>query len=231
MEKYKLNRIAGIVITVSIIFSMVGMILLSQLFEWEGKPIGMVLEMYFIGGSKIRFLWTLFGIGCLLIGPVALLLHKVLNSEKTPYLYIGTTSGVIASVAYIIGLTRWILLAGALAPLYSDPATTSSIKEIIETVFYSFNIYAGNGFGETLAPITHGMWLLFIGSAMLKSSLFPKGIALMQIIGGAVIMVRPLEYAGLKYMATIGDLGVQAWAILFLVVGFTLIRKSYHPKT
>lgn len=231
MEKFKLNKITGIVITVSITFSMVGMILLSQLFDWEGKSMGIVLEMYFQGGSKIRFLWTLFGLGCLSIGPVALLLHKVLNSEKTPYLYIGTSFGVIASVAYIIGLMRWILLAGALAPLYSDPATTSSLREIIETVFYSFNIYAGNGFGETVAPITHGIWLLFVGSAMLKSSLFPKVIALMQIIGGAVIMLRPLEYTGLSFMATVGDLGVQIWAILFLIVGFTLIRKSHQLKS
>lgn len=227
----KLYKITGLVLISSVILSIVSMIMLGKFFDWESLSMGEALRLYYDSGGFVRLLWTLFGLGCFLICPLALLLHKVLNSDKTTYLFIGTTFGVISSLSYILGLTRWIMLAGMLSPMYSAPETTSIMKDVIETVFISFNTYAGNGFGETVAPITHGLWIIFTGSAMLKSRIFPNVIAYIQLLCGVIIMLRPLEYTGLPVMADIGDLGVQVWAILFLIVGVILIKKDNLTET
>ncbi|MCP3923788.1 MAG: DUF4386 family protein [Desulfobacterales bacterium] len=223
MEKRKLYIITGISILISLIMALGGMIYIESIFPWEGIAVGEYLKMYHIAGSNIKIGWAIFCMGCFLMIPVALLLHKVLNSENTPLLYIGTTFGVVASFSYVMGIMRWIFLAGNLASQYMDPNISNELKQVIETIFYSINIYAGNSFGETIAPLSHGIWLIFIGHAMKKNRLFHPSLSIAQTIGACFIMVRPLEYVGLSFMAKVGDTGVQIWCVLFIVVGVRLL--------
>ncbi len=226
MKNTQMYRIAGIVLIVACLAAMGGQLSIMTNFDWEGRSFSEVLVMYHNGGAILKLSWSIFLVGALLMIPSALLLHKVFFRKQTPFLYIGTTFGVIAGMSYVIGIMRWILLASALSAAYVAPTAAESAKETIEIVFQAFNVYAGNSFGETLAPITHAIWLVMLGFAMLKSPICGRWLAVAQILCGIVIAWRPLEYVGLKTLASISDIGILLWTLMLFVFGIVLLRAK-----
>lgn len=223
MKEQIIYRRTGIVLLICLIFSLVGIFYVSIAFEWESLSIGMALEKYIEGGLILKIAWVMFLIGMFLVAPVALMLHKVLNSKKTPFLYIGTFFGVLSSIAYMIGVSRWVMLAGTLSSRY---IASDDLKPVIEEIFFSFNAYAGNSFGETIAPVAHGLWVIFIGIAIIKNKSFSRVMGIVQIISGIIIMMRPLEYLGIEFMRSFSDIGTQIWCLLFFIVSFKLILSK-----
>ena len=179
--------------------------------------------MYHNGGIRIILTWAIFAFGSFLLIPSALLLHKIFYHKHVPFLYIGTTFGVIAGFAYLIGIMRWILFAKVFSDVYADPSTGDATRRILEVVFQAINVYAGNSFGETLAPITHAIWLILLGIAMFKSRICWRWIAFAQILSGVIIACRPLEYIGLKTLASLSDQGIMFWAITVFILGIALL--------
>ena len=226
MNKNNIHTLTGIVLISAVLLAVGGSIGLETSFQWEGRPMSEVLLMYHEGGARLTVLWGMFVLGSFLIIPSALLLHRVVNTEKTPLLYVGTTFGVMTGFSYVIGIMRWLLPARMLSAMYVDPAASENIRQIAETVFHTLNVYAGNCFGETVAPISHAIWLLMLGTAMLKTSICPRWMAWAQLISGIVIALRPLEYVGFTTLASISDQGVMLWAVILSVFGGMLLFRS-----
>jgi hypothetical protein len=164
-----------------------------------------------------------------MIIPLSIFYHQLLCDAKTPARDIGTAFGIVAGFAYVIGIMRWVLLARMLSAKLVDPATTAQGKEMIVLVFQAFDVYCGNAFGETIAPLAHGFWVVLLGLSMRQTGIFPRWIAWAQISFGAIIATRPLEYIGLKPVAEISDVGTMLWTLLLLGMGIALVRA--HPAT
>ncbi len=226
MKRTHFYKITGVFLILNVLAALIGEISLGINFDWEGHSVSEILTMYHNGGSIIILTWIVFALGSFFLIPTALLLHKVFVNKKTPFLYIGTTFGVIAGISYIIGIARWILLANIFSGMYADPLVTENTKHIMEVVFQAINVYAGNTFGETVAPIAHAIWLIFLGAAMFKSKIAWRWMALVQIIAGIIIACRPLEYAGLKTLASMSDQGLMLWALIMAILGITLLFKA-----
>lgn len=229
MKETTLYKISGIVMITAVVLAISGQISIETNFDWEGQSMAEVLRMYQAGGSIVQLTWIVFGLGAFLIIPTALLLHKVFNTQHTPLLYIGTTFGVISGFSYVLGIMRWVLLANTLSAMYVDPATSESARQTLATLFQAFNVYAGNSFGETIAPLSHAVWVIFLGTAMLKSRICWRWMAWAQILGGIVIALRPLEYAGFRTLAMLSDRGMMLWAVILLIQGVILLTKQ--PNT
>lgn len=226
MSKSKLYAFTGIVLIMAVVSAVGGNIGLETSFQWEGRPMSEVLTMYQEGGARLTIIWGIFILGSFLIIPSALLLHRVVHTEETPVLYVGTTFGVLTGFSYVIGIMRWLLPAQMLSAMYVDPAASESTRQIAETMFHTLNVYAGNSFGEIVAPISHALWLLILGAAMLKTSTFPRWMAWAQLISGIAIALRPLEYVRLTTLAAISDQGVMLWAVIMSILGGMLLFRS-----
>lgn len=226
MKARELEKITGIVLILAVVAAIGGQVGLEARFDWEGRPASEVLVMYHNGGALLAFIWSVFAAGSLLLVPSALLLHKVFCRRETPYLYVGTAFGVIAGVAYVVGIARWLLLARMLSGLYVDPRTGEVAKRTVEVVFQAANAYAGNTFGETLAPIAHAVWLVLLGQAMSKSKTCWRWLSLAQVAAGIVIACRPLEYVGWKTIASVSDKGLMLWAVTMLVLAARLLSGT-----
>lgn len=225
MNRNSVHTLTGIVLISAVILAVGGNMGIETSFQWEDRPMSEVLVMYHEGGARLTVIWGMFLLGSFLIIPSALLLHRVVHTEETPLLYVGTTFGVMAGFSYAIGIMRWLLPAQMLSAMYVDPAASENTRQIAETVFHTLNLYAGNGFGEIVAPISHALWLLMLGSAMLKTSISPRWMAWTQLISGIVIALRPLEYVGFTTLASISDQGVMLWAVILSIFGGMLLFR------
>jgi hypothetical protein len=223
MKTGEFGKVTGIVLILAVVAAIGGQIGLGARFDWEGRPVPEILLMYHDGGTLLAVIWTVFAAGSLMLVPSALLLHKVFCRKATPYLYVGTAFGVIAGLAYVVGIARWMLLAKMLSGLYVDPRTGEATRRAVEVVFQAANAYLGNTFGETIAPVAHAVWLVFLGHAMFKSKTCGPWLSLAQVAAGIVIACRPLEYVGWRAMASVSDKGLMLWAVSMLVLAACLL--------
>lgn len=229
MENTAYQRATGALMMFTAGLALTSQAALVKLFDFPNifaLPIGTVLEKYHDAGAMLPWAWFGFAMASLLIIPIALMLHKIFRREDTPWLTIGTVFGSIAGFCYVLGIMRWVLLARVLSDLYVDPATTPAAKETITLIFKAFDVYCGNSFGETIAPIAHAAWLILLGGAMRKAPRFGPWLPWSQIIAGAIIALRPLEYVGCKAAADLSDATLGVWVLLIAIMGVLLLRHK-----
>ena len=106
---------------------------------------------------------------------------------------------------------------------FKDLNLNITAGETVGLIFKSFDLYSGNGFGETIAPLSHGIWLIILGASMLNSKILSKWISVSQITFGVIIFTRPFEYLGLKFFADFSDIGLMIWLFFLIFIGIKLI--------
>lgn len=213
-----------------VILGQLGLVLFFDYPKVFDQPLSAVLESYHRRGGVVALAWFIFALGTLMMIPLALLYERLLNEVRTSALRIGTVLGTVAGFAYAIGISRWVLLARGLSAKLVDPTTSEQARESIILVFQAFDVYCGNSFGETIAPLAHGAWAFLLGFTLRQTRIFPSWIAWAQMVGGIVIALRPLEYLGWKSIAEISDAGTLLWTLLLLAMGIALVRSRRIPE-
>src|SRR4028119_758226 len=139
--------------------------------------------------------------------PLAVLVHKVLTREDTPYMAVATAFGVVAGVVQFLGLIRWPFLVPYLADTYLDPASSGATREAVAVVVQALQHYAGVGVGENLGYLFTGTWTALVALAMFGAALpFGRWLALLGMASAAGVPVGMLEPVG---FAPAGGTGVS----------------------
>jgi len=209
--------------------------LLSVTFEYPDilrEPTGYVLRHFDAGGSSLVAIWYGFMLTAVLFVPLAVLVHKVLAREDTPYMAVATTFGVVAGVVQFLGLVRWPFLVPYLADTYLDPASSEATRESAAVVFQAFNQYAGVGIGENLGYLFTGLWTVLVALAMFGSPLpFWRWLGILGMLSAVGILVGTLEPAGFEPAANIVVVGYILWSIWLALTGiFLLLPRSLRNR-
>ena len=109
MNDARLSRLTGIVLILTPIAFNVFFTLLSVTFEYPDilrEPASYVLRSFDAGGSELVAIWYGFMLTAVLFVPLAVLVHKVLARQDTPYMAVATAFGVVAGVVQFLGLVR-----------------------------------------------------------------------------------------------------------------------------
>jgi hypothetical protein len=173
-----LRRVTGIVLILTPIAFNIFFTLLSVTFEYPNilrKPTGYGLRHFDAGGSSLVAIWYGFMLTAVLFVPLAVLVHKILARENTPYMAVATAFGIIAGVVQFLDLVRWPFLVPYLADTYLAPASSPATREAVAVVFQAFNQYAGVGVGENLGYLFTGLWTMLVALAMFGSPLPLRG--------------------------------------------------------
>src|ERR671916_2087106 len=121
-----LRLLTGVLLILTPVAFNVFFTLLSVTFEYPDilrEPTGYVLRHFDAGGGELVAIWYGFMLTAVLFVPLAVLVHKALAREDTPYMAIATAFGVVAGVVQFLGLVRWPFLVPYLADTYLDPAS------------------------------------------------------------------------------------------------------------
>jgi hypothetical protein len=160
--------------------------------------------------------------------PLAVLVHKVLARENTPYMAVATAFGIIAGVVQFLGLVRWPLLVPYLADTYLAPASSGTTREAVAVVFQAFNQYAGVAVGENLGYLFTGLWSVLVALAMFASPLpFRRWLGLLGMVSAASLLVGTLEPAGFGSAANVVVIGSILWSIWLALFGIFLLLPRF----
>ena len=226
-----LRRVTGIILILTPIAFNIFFTLLSVTFEYPDilrKPTGYVLRHFDAGGSGLVAIWYGFMLTAVLFVPLAVLVHKVLARENTPYMAVATAFGIIAGVVQFLGLVRWPFLVPYLADTYLAPASSGATREAVAVVFQAFNQYAGVGVGENLGYLFTGLWTMLVALAMFGSPLpFRRWLGLLGMASAASILVGTLEPAGFEPAANVVVIGYILWSIWLALFGIFLLVPRF----
>ena len=226
--------LTGVLLILTPIVFNVFFTLLSVTFEYPDilrEPTGYVLRHFDAGGSGLVAIWYGFMLTAVLFVPLAVLVHKVLAREDTPYMAIATAFGVVAGVVQFLGLVRWPFLVPYLADTYLDPASSGATRESVAVVFQTFNQYAGVAVGEHLGYLFTGLWTVLVVLAMFGSPLpFRRWLALLGVVSAVGILLGTLEPVGFEPAADIVVVGYILWSIWLALFGIFLLfpRSIMH---
>jgi uncharacterized protein DUF4386 len=226
-----LRRLTGIVLILTPIAFNIFFTLLSVTFEYPDilrKPTGYVLRHFDAGGSGLVAMWYGFMLTAVLFVPLAVLVHKVLARENTPYMAVATAFGVIAGVVQFLGLVRWPFLVPYLADTYLAPASSGVTREAVAVVFQAFNQYAGVAVGENLGYLFTGLWTVLVALAMFGSPLpLRRWLGLLGMVSAASVLVGTLEPAGFEPAANVVVIGYILWSIWLVLFGIFLLLPRF----
>ena len=231
-ENRGLRLLTGVLLILTPIAFNAFFTLLSVTFEYPDilrEPTDHVLRQFDAGGSGLVAIWYGFMLTAVLFVPLAVLVHKVLAREDTPYMAVATAFGVVGGVVQFLGLVRWPFLVPYLADTYLDPTSSEATRESVAVVFQAFNHYAGVGVGENLGYLFTSLWTVFVALAMFGSPLpFRRWLGLLGVVSAACILAGTLEPAGFEPVATIVVVGYILWSIWLALFGiFLLLSRSF----
>jgi len=222
-----LRKSTGIFLILTPIAFNVFFTLLSVTFDYPDilrEPTGHVLRRFDAGGSGLVAIWYGFMLTAVLFVPLAILVHKVLARQDTPYMAVAAAFGVVGGVVQFLGLVRWPFLVPYLADTYLDPASSGATRESVAVVFQAFNQYAGVGVGENLGYLFTGLWTLLVAMAMFGSPLpFRRWLALLGVVSAVGIVIGILEPAGFEPAANIVVVGYVLWSIWLALTSILLL--------
>src|SRR5918995_699659 len=227
MNDGRLSRLTGVVLILTPVAFNVFFTLLSVTFGYPDilrEPTGQVLGRFDAGGGSLVAIWYGFMLTAVLFVPLAILVHKVLARQDTPYMAVATAFGVVGGVVQFLGLVRWPFLVPYLADAYLDPASSGATRESVAVVFQAFNQYAGVAVGENLGYLFTGLWTALVALAMFGSGLpFRRLLGLLGVVSAACVFVGTFEPAGFEPAANIVVVGYILWSIWLILTGILLL--------
>jgi len=194
-------------------------------------PVDQILTQFQAGGNSLIYTWLAFAwVGLpMLFG--AIMLKRILEKEGSLYLGTATTIGVIGFVVQVIGLLRWVFVVPVIARLYTDPTTTTTMKESLSTLFIGIHQYGGVLLGEHMGQFFIILWMSMISAIIYKSPAFARWVAWLGWIASAVYMLAQTELLatvipGFPAIGWAGLYGSLLWLLWMTVIGVYLIKNK-----
>lgn len=221
-----LSKLTGLLLILLPIAFNVIFFLLQRNFEYPDilrKPTDYILRQFNAGGSRLIATWYAFAFTALLFIPVTILVHQTLASERTPYMSLATTIGVLAGLVQFLGLIRWTFLVPYLAKTYLEPESTQATRDSIAVVFQAFHRYAGVAVGEHLGYLLTSLWSGFIALAVTQSPLFSPWIGWIGFLPAMGIFIGLFEESGFKAAGAINAISYILWSLWLVILGVVLL--------
>ena len=232
MSETNFRKLTGIFFIVGAILVNIPFTLLMINFDYPDilrQPTTEILTRFQAGGDALIYTWLAFAwVGLpLLLG--AVMLKRILENEKSPFLETATTLGVIGFIVQVIGLLRWVFVVPVLARLFTDPTTDPATQASISAVFIVVHQYGGVVLGEHIGQLLTIVWMSMICGIIYKSKMFSRWVAWLgwfasgfyllaqtELLATAIPNFPVIDWAGLY--------GSLLWLVWMLVLGVYLFK-------
>ena len=232
MSETNFRKLTGIFFIVGAILVNIPFTLLMVNFDYPDmlrQPTAEILTRFQASGDSLIYTWLAFAwVGLpLLLG--AVMLKRILENEKSPFLETATTLGVIGFIVQLIGLLRWVFVVPVLARLFTDPTTDSATQASVSAVFIAVHQYGGVVLGEHIGQLLSIVWMSMISGIIYKSKMFSKWVAWLGWFASAVYLLAQTELLAtaipnFPVIDWAGLYGSLLWLVWMLVLGVYLVK-------
>ena len=206
----------------------VPMIVLGAAINWPeslSDPADIALPRLIENEGAVRFGYIAYLIYSILFAvTMALLVRYVKGSVVKVVGAVIIGFAMLSALARVIGISRWLVPAPALAEAYVV-APDETARVAISVVFDSLNNFGGT-IGEVLGvSIFAGLSIGLLSIVALKSRTFPAWLAIFGLVSALAVLATTIELAGEDASSLIffGTTLVQLW---FLAVGAWLLFRG-----
>lgn len=224
-----LRRITGSLLVVESLLLFIPVIILGSAINWPAslsEPPSVMLPLLIEEASAVRLGYLIYLIYSILIWPLAALTAYTLagSTPLSPMLYIASGFGGLSAIARTLGIIRWLVPMPVLAQQYTATDITPQSKEAIEVVYRMLNDYGGS-IGEVLGvSFFAAFWVVLIGIAMLRSSIWPKWLGAFALVAAGFLFVAIVELFGIDLgpFISVSVSAIQFWFLafgLYLLIG------------
>jgi len=228
----KAEKIIGLLLILGAVGVFIPYTLLTISFQYPDilrKDTGYILEQFHQGGSSLIFTWWAFAIlGLPLL--IAIIKMGQQLEHKLSFVKWATTLGVIASIAQIIGLLRWVFVVPTLANNYVM-ATDVATKEAAKAAFQTIHQLGGVLLGEHIGQLFTIVWTVMLSLAFIKLRMFPKWVSWLGIGASLIYILAQAELfatviPGFWVWEPAGFVGSTLWLVWLIVVGVCFMRRK-----
>jgi hypothetical protein len=210
---------------------------LTLTFDYPGilrQESGEILTRFHQGGPALVLTWLAFAwLGAPLLIAYSLLGQRL--EKQLPAVRWLTTLGIIAGVAQIIGLLRWVFVVPVLAAGFvqsPDPVT----REAIRITFTAIHQFGGVLLGEHLGQLFTIAWTVGISAALYLSGYIPRWLAGFGFGASGIYLLAQAELLqtvipGFPVVGFAGFAGSTLWLIWLILVGLRFIRQRVNTRT
>lgn len=222
------RRSTSLLLVVQFVLMFAALGILAPAINWPAsldEPASVMLPLLIEQRAAVALGYTSYLISALLLIPIALLLAHVLRAEDSALVRVGSGLGVLAGLAKLLGIGRWLFMMPALATAYTDPQASAATRDAIGVTFAAFNDYAG-GVGEALGVmLLAGLWTALISLALLRSRQFPRWLGGFGLVAAALLLVGLAGVYGIELGPILIIQGL-VWQFWMLALGIVLLRAS-----
>lgn len=226
----KIEKTIGFLILVGALGVLIPYTILTSIFEYPlilRQDTGTILTKFHDGGSKLVITWFAFAVAGLPLLPAYILIGKKLENRSS-FVSVATTIGVIGLVVQVVGLLRWTFVVPVLADTFIM-ATDESTKAAAVVAFKTIHQFAGAALGEHLGQLFTITWTVLISISFAKLKLMPRWIGWLGIISSVIYLLAQAELLatvipGLPAWGMAGFIGSTMWLIWLLIVGVRFFR-------
>lgn len=225
------RRITGAGLVLGAILINVPYALLGARFGYPAvlrAPAGEVLTRVHAGGAGLAALWLAFAwVGL----PMMLAIARAPRAlPEVPHVRLASTLGVVAMVAQMVGLLRWVFVVPVLARVYVDAAQDPATRAAAVVAFQAVHQLGGVLLGEHLGMAFTSLWMALLSAGILRSGALPRWIGALGLAAAAAYSLVHGELLatalpGIPHWRLAGLVGSLLWLTWTVALGAAMMRR------
>jgi len=204
--------------------------ILTIIFEYPDilrQDTAFILTKFSEGGSKLIWTWFAFAIIGIPLLPAYIIIGKKLEN-KSAWVRVATTLGVIGLLVQMIGLLRWTFVVPVLANIFVT-TTDEATKTAAVVAFKTIHQFGGVILGEHLGQLFTIIWTVLISISFAKLKLFPKWVSILGFVSSFIYLLAQAELfetvmPGFPVWDLAGFIGSTLWLIWLLIIGINFLK-------
>ena len=229
-----MKKITGILFVVGAVVVNIPYALLISNFNYPDilrEPAGVVLTKFAEGGSGLIYTWLFFALAGLPLLFATIMLGKLWKNTSNVLVSLATTFGVIALVAQLIGLLRWVFVVPILAGNYVASGATEAMQTASIVAFQTVNQFGGVLLGEYVGQLFSIISMLLFSILIYKKKLLKSWVAWLGFVASAIYLLAQTELfhtviPSFPVVDIAGLVGSILWIVWFICIGVLLIVEK-----
>jgi hypothetical protein len=228
MNTVKKQRLTGLLLISGAIGVLIPYTLLSIIFEYPDilrQDTAFVLTKFHEGGKRLVWTWFAFAISGLPLLPAFIWLGQMLAHESI-WVKVATTFGVIALLAQMVGLLRWVFVVPVLSAIFVNAPDQAS-RTSAEIAFQVIHQYGGVLLGEHVGQLFTIIWTLLLTAILDKLKFMKRWFTGLGYAASAIYLTAQAELLntvipGFPHWDLAGAIGSTLWLLWLIILGVSM---------